>query len=73
MNAFPKFLIAAGILLIVIGLLWMLGSKFFNLGRLPGDIVINKDNVKFYFPVVTCIIISVVASLIMYIVRWFKG
>ncbi|UUZ95925.1 DUF2905 domain-containing protein [Paenibacillus sp. P25] len=41
------------------------------LGRLPGDIAIEKENVRFYFPVVTCIVISVVLSLIMYAIRWF--
>lgn len=71
MNSMPKLLIGAGAVLIVVGLIWMLGGKWLNLGRLPGDIVYEKGNVKFYFPIVTCILISVVLSLIFYVVRWF--
>lgn len=71
MNPFPKLLIGAGIVLIVIGLIWMAGGKFFNLGRLPGDIVYEKGNVRFYFPIVSCIVASVVLSLIFYIARMF--
>jgi hypothetical protein len=67
----PKMLIAAGIVLIVIGLIWSVAGKYINLGRLPGDIVIEKENVKFYFPIVTCILLSVVLSLVAYIIRWF--
>ena len=71
MNSFPKLLIIAGVVLIVFGLIWMAGGRLFNLGRLPGDIVYEKGNVKFYFPVVTCIVVSVVLSLIFYMVRLF--
>jgi uncharacterized membrane protein len=73
MSGVPKLLIIGGIVMIVVGLLWMAGSKFFHLqlGRLPGDIAVEKENVRFYFPVVTCIILSVVLSLGMYIIRWF--
>jgi heme/copper-type cytochrome/quinol oxidase subunit 2 len=71
MNNFPKLLIVAGIALIVIGLIWAGLGRFINLGRLPGDIAVEKGNVKFYFPIVTCIIISIVLSLIAYIARWF--
>ena len=63
-----KLLIFLGVILIVIGLLWPWLSKI-PLGRLPGDIVINKGNVKIYFPVTTMIIISVVLSLILWILR----
>ncbi|WP_419873058.1 DUF2905 domain-containing protein [Candidatus Pristimantibacillus sp. PTI5] len=71
MNAIPKFLILAGIALIVIGLIWTGLGRFINIGRLPGDIAVEKGNVKFYFPIVTCIVISVVLSLVAYIARWF--
>jgi len=71
MNQVPKMLIGAGAVLIIVGLLWMVGGKFFNLGRLPGDIAIEKGSFKFYFPIVTCIVLSVILSLIFYIVRWF--
>ncbi|MBW5448646.1 DUF2905 family protein [Cohnella sp. CFH 77786] len=72
MNPIPKLLIGAGVVLIVIGLIWMVGGRFLNFGRLPGDIVYEKGPVKFYFPIVTCILLSVVMSLIFYVVRWFS-
>lgn len=61
-----KFLITLGIVLVVVGLLWPLLQKS-GLGRLPGDIAVEKENFRFYFPVTTSIIISIVLSLIL----WF--
>jgi hypothetical protein len=71
LNSVPKLLIIGGIVMIVIGLLWMVGGRFLNLGRLPGDIAVEKEGFKFYFPIVTCIVLSVVLSLVMYVIRWF--
>jgi hypothetical protein len=71
MGNLPKILIVSGIVLIVAGLLWSFLGKYLHLGRLPGDIVVEKDNFTFYFPVVTCIVISIVLSLIMYLIRLF--
>jgi hypothetical protein len=71
-NPIAKLLIIGGAVLIVIGLLWQVGGRFLPLGRMPGDIVVEKENVKFYFPVVTCIIISIVLSLATYLFRLFK-
>ena len=59
-----KLLIIIGLLLILIGLLYPF-FKDIGFGRLPGDIVIKKENSSFYFPIVTCIIVSVVISLIL--------
>jgi hypothetical protein len=56
-----RWLVAIGLVLVVIGLLWPLLSKL-GLGRLPGDIVIERGNVRFYFPIVTCLIVSIVLS-----------
>jgi len=70
MNSFPKLLIVTGAVLIISGFVWFVGGRFFNFGRLPGDIVVDKGNFKFYFPIVTCIVISVILSLIAFIVRW---
>lgn len=53
-----KVLITLGIVLLVVGL----SLRFF--GKIPGDIFVKKGNVSFYFPIVTCIIISVILSLI---------
>ncbi|MFC4100856.1 DUF2905 domain-containing protein [Paenibacillus xanthanilyticus] len=72
MGTIPKLLILAGAALIVIGLLWALLGRFLPLGRLPGDIAIEKEGFGFYFPVVTCIVISLVASGIAYLIRLFK-
>mgnify|MGYP000955055704 CR=1 FL=1 len=64
MNTIPKFIITIGVVLIVVGILWQLFGRFIPLGKLPGDIVIKGENTSFYFPVVTCLLISVVLSLI---------
>ena len=63
-----RWLVAIGLVLVLVGLMWPLLSKL-GLGRLPGDIVIERGNVRFYFPIVTCIVISIVLSLIMSIFR----
>jgi len=63
-----RTLIFAGVVLIVVGLLVTFGDKLpIRLGRLPGDIEIRGKNSVFYFPVVTCILISVVMSLVMWL------
>jgi len=59
-----KTLIIIGIIFILVGLLYPF-LRDIGLGRLPGDIVIKKENSSFYFPIVTCIIVSVVVSLIL--------
>lgn len=65
----------AGILLIVAGALWQLLSRLsggFPLGRLPGDIAIEKENFRFYFPLTTSILVSIVFSLIALLIRHFS-
>lgn len=69
MNTIPKLLIVAGAGLIIVGLIWAGLGRFINLGRLPGDIAVEKGNLKFYFPIVTCIVISIVLSLAAYIAK----
>lgn len=71
MNSIPKLLMAAGAVLFIVGLVWMAVGKYIPLGRLPGDIAVEKENVRFYFPIVTSIVISVALSLIMYVIRLF--
>jgi len=63
-----KWLIAVGLLLVVIGILWPYLGQL-GLGRLPGDIVIERGNVRFYFPIVTCVLGSLVLSLIVWLVN----
>jgi len=67
-----KFLIIAGIILIVAGfIVYFAGNKLGWLGHLPGDIRIEKENVRFYFPITTMIILSLVLSGIVYLIRKF--
>jgi hypothetical protein len=63
-----RWLIAIGLVLILVGLLWPLLSKL-GLGRLPGDIVIERGNFRFYFPIVTCLIVSVVLSFFLWLLN----
>ena len=68
-----KFLLVAGIVLAAAGAFLMSGSKLpFRLGRLPEDIVVQGRNSSFYFPIVTCIVVSVVLTLLMWIVNFFR-
>jgi hypothetical protein len=60
-------LIALGILLLAAGLLWPLLSRYF--GRLPGDILARRDGWIFVFPIVTCLILSLVFSLLLWLLR----
>jgi DUF2905 family protein len=63
-----RSLVVLGVLLILIGLLWPWLTRL-GLGRLPGDIVVQHGNVTFYFPILSCIIISVVLSLVMWLIN----
>lgn len=63
-----RWLIIFGVLLIVAGLLWPMLQKL-GLGRLPGDIVIERENFRLYFPIVTSLILSVVLSVIWWILN----
>jgi Protein of unknown function (DUF2905) len=68
-----KLLMVLGIVLAGVGALLVFGGKLpFRLGRLPGDIVYQGRNGSFYFPVVTCILLSVVLSLLMWVVNHFR-
>lgn len=63
-------MVIAGVVLVALGLLVMLGSRFafFGLGRLPGDIAYKGKHGSFYFPIVTCAILSIVLTLIFWLV-----
>ena len=62
-----RTLIIFGLVIVAIGLLWPWLSRL-GIGRLPGDIVIERDNVTFYFPIVTALLISAVLSLILWLI-----
>jgi hypothetical protein len=63
-----RLLIIAGIVLLALGLLWPWLSRL-GLGRLPGDIVIQRDGFSFYFPIVTSVLVSIVLSLLFWLFR----
>jgi hypothetical protein len=63
-----RTLIIGGLLLVAAGLLWPLLGKL-GLGRLPGDIVIERPTYSFYFPIVTSIVLSVVLSLMLWLIN----
>lgn len=65
MQSMGKFLIFAGIMLILFGIFLNFSSKL-PFGRLPGDIIIKKDNFTFYFPLATSILLSIILTVIMY-------
>jgi hypothetical protein len=63
-----KILITLGLILVIVGLLWPWITKM-GLGRLPGDIVIERGNFRFYFPIITCILISLLITAILWLFR----
>jgi hypothetical protein len=64
---FGKLFIFIGLLLVVIGFVFIIGNKIPFIGKLPGDIVIERRNFNFYFPITTCIIVSIIMSLIFWL------
>jgi len=65
-----RFLVIIGIVLVVLGLMVMAGSKFsfFGLGRLPGDIAYKGKNFQFYFPIVSCLVLSAAVTLVFWVI-----
>lgn len=63
-----RLLIGIGLLLLLAGIAWPLLSRI-GLGRLPGDIMVQRGSTSFYFPLVTCIIISIVLSALMWLLN----
>ncbi len=63
-----KILITVGVVLVIVGLLWPWLGKL-PIGRLPGDIVINRPNLKLFFPITTMILVSIIVSIILWILR----
>jgi len=69
MNELGKMLVIAGLAIAAIGALLWSGLGRGWLGRLPGDINYSKDNVGFHFPIVTCLLVSAVLTLLMWLLR----
>ncbi len=72
MSEIAKSIIVIGAVLVVVGLVLLFIQKTPFLGKLPGDILIKRDSFTFFFPITTSIVISIVISLILYIVGKFK-
>jgi hypothetical protein len=71
-SSFGKLLIGAGSLLIVVGVILLMAGRFnVPLGRLPGDISYRGKNTAVYFPITTCIVLSVLLSFVLWIVNRF--
>ena len=63
-----KILIYVGLIILAIGLLWPL-LKELPVGRMPGDIILKKDKFTFYFPIISCLVLSLIISIIF---KFFK-
>ncbi|MGD0224365.1 MAG: DUF2905 domain-containing protein [Terriglobia bacterium] len=65
-----RFLVIAGVILVALGLIFIAGSRssFLSLGRLPGDISVRGKSFQFYFPIVTCLVLSIAATMIMWVI-----
>jgi len=68
-GALGKMLILLGVFIILIGLFLLLGDRIPWIGRLPGDIIIRKEKFSFYFPITTCIIISIILTFFFWLFR----
>ena len=64
-----KMLIQLGIIMVVVGVVIHVGGKFFPFGNLPGDIHMEGKNGSFYFPWVSCIVISIILSVLSHLFR----
>lgn len=69
MSEFGRTLIIFGLVLVVVGLILSFAGKVPWLGNLPGDITIQRERFTFYFPITTCIVISLIISLVLYLLR----
>jgi len=69
LTSLGKGLILIGLLITAVGVLFLFSEKIGWIGRLPGDITIRRENVTFYFPLATCLLISVLLSLLIWLFR----
>jgi hypothetical protein len=69
MAGLGKSLIIFGLIIIVFGIIITFAGKIPWLGRLPGDIQIKKENFTFYFPLATCMLVSVIVSLLLWLLK----
>lgn len=69
LGALGKLLILLGVFIILVGLFLLVGEKIPWVGRLPGDLIIKREKFSFYFPITTCIIISIILTLLFALFR----
>jgi uncharacterized membrane protein YidH (DUF202 family) len=69
MGGIGRILIYLGLFLVIVGIAFTFIGKIPWLGHLPGDITIERERFTFYFPLATCLIISVILSLVLYLLR----
>jgi len=70
---FGWVLLVLGLVITGVGLAWILAPSIPWLGRLPGDIRIERESFRFYFPLVTCLLLSLILSLVVWAIRLFRG
>jgi Protein of unknown function (DUF2905) len=68
-SSMGRALVVAGVVLVLVGLAVMLGGRIPGLGRLPGDIVVRRGNFAFHFPIVTCLLVSLLLTLLFSLFR----
>lgn len=70
---FGRFLLLAGVILVAVGaFLYFSGKLPLRLGRLPGDIIYRGEHTTFYFPIVTCLLLSLSLSLLFWLIGYFR-
>lgn len=72
-SSFGWVLLAVGLVIAGLGLVWVLLPSVPWLGRLPGDIRIETEHTRFYFPLATCLLLSLILSLIFWLIRLIRG
>ena len=70
---FGWMLLVLGLVIAGVGLVWILAPSIPWLGRLPGDIRVERENFRLYFPLVTCLLLSLALGLIVWVVRFFTA
>jgi hypothetical protein len=70
---FGGALLVLGLVIAGVGLVWILAPSLPWPGRLPGDLRIERDNLRFYFPPVTCLLLSLALSLVVWLIRLLRG
>jgi hypothetical protein len=69
MSELGRLLLVAGLMLVAVGLLLLVGPRIPWIGRLPGDLYFRRGNVVFYFPLTTAIIVSLIATIVLSLLR----